>query len=68
VLVFAKEHGFIDNIKDEYGNKIGYVNAVDEEFGYIIVYDDIEWMEKENKFQLKSMRVRRIYTKFKVEK
>jgi hypothetical protein len=49
---------------DENGNKIGFVCSADPEKGFITVYSDIVWDNIENKFKLKSMQVKRIYTKF----
>jgi hypothetical protein len=51
-------------VKDEYGNEVPFVQSVDTQLGFIIAYDDLAWDQSENKFKVKTMRVKRIYCKF----
>lgn len=64
MLITPKDGKVYLDTFDENGNQIGFVCSADPDQGFIMVYSDIIWDNSENKFKLKSMKVKRIYTKF----
>jgi hypothetical protein len=63
MMVVSKEGEFLEAY-DENGVRIGFVNSADPDLGFIVVYDDVGSDESVQKFKLKTLRIRRVYTKF----